>query len=526
MFRLSNHPPQEPGGRPTDPATLLLTDLRDAALTADPPLVAVALALNQTHRGTLDAHALTFWADPSPTGRLEGLQADINGDLFNLWFRGGRLAALTSATPLTRRQALPVARSNFSPPGVTWPWWEKGVPPFHTTALAQRLSAWEALLGPFLGRAARTILTEGFVIPRKPHRLEPIAAHNHTTVDQDPALINSIVAKYILGGVVEQLPRGAAAPSVVHPLGLVPKKSTEEPWRIIHDCRGDNQTIVKWPSHLHGLAASAFLFSSRAFAFTLDIKAAYLTIPLRGCGGGLRRTGRTLPDGSPEHVMGCSVRDGTCRGGCDKDRLGFIWGTPYRMNAPPFGMTVSSNALEVLTSAFVRRWTRRGCRIVVWVDDLLFLLPNPHRGDDHAWTAGAGRLPPWFSPPSGDKTTPLSDLQELFVECGGLQACATCQRAFARACDVRRQVVAELRDLGWMTNEKDSGDPDMAGTFVGIPFDTERFTFHIPDAKRDAIQRRVLKTLRLELVTPRRVAKLRGKIMWFGIGMPFAPAMT
>eukprot|EP00961_Rhodomonas_salina_P067292 903674-Rhodomonas_salina.2 len=55
--------------------------------------------------------------------------------------------------------------------------------------------------------------------------------------------------------------------------------------------------------------------------------------------------------------MGCSLRDGTCSGGCDKDRLGFCWdGRAYRLNAPPFGMRVSGNALEILTKAFVRRW--------------------------------------------------------------------------------------------------------------------------------------------------------------------------
>jgi hypothetical protein len=86
------------------------------------------------------------------------------------------------------------------------------------------------------------------------------------------------IAKYLLGGVVEQVPVGRLTPSVVHPLGLVDKKSTEEPFHIIHDCREDNQSIIRWPSCLHWISASAFLFSWKAWVFTLNLKAAYLTV--------------------------------------------------------------------------------------------------------------------------------------------------------------------------------------------------------------------------------------------------------
>eukprot|EP00961_Rhodomonas_salina_P176268 2376108-Rhodomonas_salina.1 len=172
-----------------------------------------------------------------------------------------------------------------------------------------------------MGNTALTILQQGFVIPRTHQQLVPCYERNHPTVNEDPALIHLIVAKYVLTCTVETVPRLFPAPSIIHALGLVPKKSVEEPWRIIHDCRTDNDTIVHWPSELHSVSASSYLFSRKCWVFYLDIKAAYLTVPLAGCGGGLRKTGLTLPDGSPEYIMGCSLRDGTCRCGCDKDRL-------------------------------------------------------------------------------------------------------------------------------------------------------------------------------------------------------------
>ncbi len=171
-----------------------------------------------------------------------------------------------------------------------WPWWLKDVQPFHNTDLAKRADVWRATFWPYLGLAARG----------------PSFQENHSSVQKDPALIGRIVAKYLLGRVVEQIPVGRQPPSVVHPLGLVDKKSVEEPFRIIHNCREDNQTIVRWPSRLHGMAASAFLFSP------LALKAAYLTVSLRCCCSSLRPTGARLQDCSSEFIVECLIKDGSC----------------------------------------------------------------------------------------------------------------------------------------------------------------------------------------------------------------------
>jgi hypothetical protein len=413
---------------PCSPISLLFTDIRDAALECDPPRPAVARAFASALWGVINTTRTFFWTSDFEHGRpSDCVEITRGGRTTTVWLAGSLVLAVAGSLPLGQREAPPASLSNFSPSGVTWPWQDKGLPDFHTTALAQRVQAWRRIFGPFLGSAAHTVLTEGFVIPRLPHALEPSYERNHPTIKNDPALINRIVAKYILGGVIEQIPKGHPPPTVIHPLGLVPKKSVEEPWRIIHDCRGDNKTIVRWPTRLAGITASAYLFSRRALVFSLDLKAAYLSIPLRGCGGGLRKTGRRLPDGSPEFIVGCSTMDGTCLGGCDKDRLGFVWGTPFRLNAPPFGMTVSGNGLEILTSPFVRRWSRRGCCIILWIDDICFIIRVTHRSVDHP---GA---PAWFALPPGRSSGPTSDLQDLFIECGGRSSCPDCQKAFADA---------------------------------------------------------------------------------------------
>eukprot|EP00961_Rhodomonas_salina_P227897 3080632-Rhodomonas_salina.1 len=68
--------------------------------------------------------------------------------------------AIRGTLPFPSREAGPSSVSNFSPPALRWPWQEKGLAPFWTTALAERLSAWRSLLGLYMGNAALTILQE------------------------------------------------------------------------------------------------------------------------------------------------------------------------------------------------------------------------------------------------------------------------------------------------------------------------------------------------------------------------------
>jgi hypothetical protein len=447
---------------------------------------------------------------PTEAVTIHCLQLSSSHGTYTLWHQGDTLLFVSSTDPLATRPPTLTPSSNFLHPAIAWPWWDKGLPSFHATSLPQRLSAWKRILGPFLGPAALAILTDGFVIPRVGRPAHPVHVDNHPTVRNAPDLIDRIVAKYLITGIAELLPPGHPPPAGIHALGLVPKKSTEEPWRLIHDCRPENIDVIDWPSQLHGLSASSYLFSRRAWVFTLDFKAAYYTIPLKGCGGGLRLTGRRLPSGAPEYIMGCSTRDGSCLGGCDKDRLGFRWRENMRMNCSPFGGKVSGNALKILTDAWARRWRKLGLRNIIWVDDFLGIVDNPH--------------PPPSSPPA-PPVSPIPDLASFFQDCPGFDKCAFCQKSFLSACDVREQVIEELADLGWLTNEKDSGLPDMQGQFVGTNFDTEIFVFLMAELKREKLHRRVQKLIRLGSFSRRRLSKFRGKMVWFTCCVRFTEVM-
>ena len=87
---------------------------------------------------------------------------------------------------------------------------------------------------------------------------------------------------------------------------------------------------------------------------------------------------------------------------------------------------------------FVRRFRKRGIRLILWIDDLLVIVLNPHPKAH----GGAG-----------------SDLDSFLdgVECGGLTSCPLCQKSYMAALDLQSEIKRNFHDLGWFTNEKDVG---------------------------------------------------------------------
>eukprot|EP00961_Rhodomonas_salina_P027843 376706-Rhodomonas_salina.1 len=91
-------------------------------------------------------------------------------------------------------------------------------------------------------------------------------------------------------------------------------------------------------------------------------------------------------------------------------------------------MRVSGNALEILTKAFVRRWLKRCIRVLIWIDYLCFIIVNPH--------SRRSTVPAWFCPLTAPGSpAPFSDLEALFVDCGGLASCPDCQASYKKACE-------------------------------------------------------------------------------------------
>eukprot|EP00961_Rhodomonas_salina_P293540 3933841-Rhodomonas_salina.1 len=214
---------------------------------------------------------------------------------------------------------------------------------------------------------------------------------------------------------------------------------------------------------------------------------AFVSLVLRGCGGGLRCTGRILADGSKEWTMGCTPDD--CRGGCDKDRIAVCWKGYWRFNSPPFGVKVAGCPLSILTSAFARRWRRKGIYMLIWIDDIICA----YSCEQHA---------------------SKSDIDNLLEECGGLQSCCICQRNFIKATELQQQIKQELHDLGWQTNEKSSGDPDYAGLFTGLSFDTYARIFFVTVERAEKLRAEFRDLLDAPTNSAREASKVRGKLVW------------
>ena len=302
-----------------------------------------------------------------------------------VWFHDGRILAVVAPEALPRAPAAVVTGSRWMHPALRWDFESRKLPSFHTTCVAQKYRAWKSKFGQYLSAEVKSVLRNGFLIPMRHHQ-PPCHHPNHQSVEQMPAVMDKLFAKYMITGCVRPVPPGARIPTNVYALGLVDKKSDTEPFRCIHDCRPKNEAIDPWAERkMHGVTACRYLYGALCWCFHYDISMAYYSVSLMGCGGGLRRTGALRHDGSYEYVIGCVPEpygclgeESRCKGGCDKDRMGFFWRHDWVFQSPAFGMRVSSNALSMLTAPFVRRYRKEGVRLILWVDDLQIIVLNPH----------------------------------------------------------------------------------------------------------------------------------------------------
>eukprot|EP00961_Rhodomonas_salina_P203373 2744101-Rhodomonas_salina.1 len=121
------------------------------------------------------------------------------------------------------------------------------------------------------------------------------------------------MAKYLITGIQSACVKGDHMQANIYPWGLVIKKSIEEQYRAILDLQLFSMAVSYWIARkMCSMSVSAFLFGSKAWCFSFDISAAFYTVQLRGCRGGLRRTGHILPNSDPQFVMGCTPS--TCKG--------------------------------------------------------------------------------------------------------------------------------------------------------------------------------------------------------------------
>jgi hypothetical protein len=119
------------------------------------------------------------------------------------------------------------------------------------------------------------VLGGRFTIPFVCDYVKPFVRSNHSSIHKDEALVYQLAAKYLLSGALEWCPKDRSNAwglpqgiQCICPLGLVPKNSSSEPGRIIHDLRELNEWIWPWPTSMKSLGACAdLLLSPGAFRF-------------------------------------------------------------------------------------------------------------------------------------------------------------------------------------------------------------------------------------------------------------------
>lgn len=165
--------------------------------------------------------------------------------------------------------------------------------------------------------------------------------------------------------------------------------------------------------------------------------------------------------------------------------MGFRWCDPYyRLNAPMFGGKFSGNVLNVLLEPYLRRLRANSIQLLTWVDDLLMVVqPLPEDSHDAA-------------------------------ECGGHASYGKCSSTRDRALRLEAEVDREMDALGLFTNEKRMS-PARQGEFLCLNWDTARCVFYLTSEKAASLASKAADLASQEFVTPRQLAKFRGKLSWY-----------
>ncbi len=127
--------------------------------------------------------------------------------------------------------------------------------------------------------------------------------------------------------------------------------------------------------------------------------------------------------------IGCTPS--TCgKAGCQKQMFGVMieddYGCPhwFRFAVTHFGIHTAGNLFHALIAPLIRKYRRKGVRLIIWVDDVLVIVPNTC-------------------------PTPFT--------CSGPPGCAACQRCKEAATGLDREFSEDLTELGFETNRKDVG---------------------------------------------------------------------
>ena len=195
--------------------------------------------------------------------------------------------------------------------------------------------------------------------------------------------------------------------------------------------------------------------------------------------------------------LGCTP-DTCARVGCQKCMFGIVMDDEdgvlhyFRFSVAHFGIRTAGNLFHALVTPLVRKYRRKGVRLIIWVDDVLIIVPTTC-------------------------TRPF--------QCGGASQCAACQECKDKATALDAEFSEDLRQLGFETNKK-GFRASQSLKFLGIVFDTCSMTFRVEREAAELFHKRCVAMLQGATVTPRELAKIVGLLNWWSIAVAGAKLVS
>ena len=123
------------------------------------------------------------------------------------------------------------------------------LPAHHVTSLVERRHVWQRHIK--MDSVTRAIVMGQLCYPRTCWRITPSYLPNHKSweVDEVKQQLGRKMAAYFFQGAAEAILPGQRPPTIVEPIGSVPKKGPDKV-RDISDAREGNKSIHKWGTRL------------------------------------------------------------------------------------------------------------------------------------------------------------------------------------------------------------------------------------------------------------------------------------
>lgn len=395
--------------------------------------------------------------------------------------------------------------------------------------------------------SCQMILDGKFHFPTVPGGIKHCARSNLGSVDLDKPRLHKLVAKYLIAGSLEFCPPGHRPDNYI-PLGLVPKKDEEEPWRVIADGRGMNADLLPWQSTMQGMKASAGLFQPGSFCFLKDFSSAYHNVPLGtacasacvGCSAcrlAKEAKSNNLHRSSPSSLS--SVKDSKRKRESQTDGCTFREKCTFRRT----GLQAMPGDMRPLPTEEGKpgRWVQRkfvGCRpgincrkvgcqkqsFGIELDGIHFRFAVCHFGVRTSGNAWAALVAPLIREWRNAGARIIQWVDDICVivpsecrnpeSCGGPAICTFCADCKLRTEILDAKFTADIKALGFETNRKDLPATTSA-VFLGLGFDTISMTFWVEEEKAAHFQERCVQLLADGKASRRNIAEIVGKLSWW-----------